>query len=227
MPLPMKTFLLTCVVLAAASLAGCAGVRTEVQATGMHEAPQGDLRYRFMRTPAQQADVGQSTWESQLRDALAQHGFSDANEANEANEANDANDANDTGGAADATRGSRYLISVAYETRPVGIAVRGPECAGNADNCGANDAPREASPFAGRYLHRLTLRFIDARSGEEIYKVTGTRRDRDAHASPAFGYLVKSALARFPFDGGRWQIELREADDGRQADVVSVKPLSP
>ncbi|WP_161978112.1 DUF4136 domain-containing protein [Paraburkholderia kururiensis] len=214
----MKTFLLTCVVLAAASLAGCAGVRTEVQATGMHEAPQGDLRYRFMRTPAQQADVGQSTWESQLRDALAQHGFSDANDANEANAAS---------GAADATRGSRYLISVAYETRPVGIAVRGPECASNADNCGANDAPREASPFAGRYLHRLTLRFIDARSGEEIYKVTGTRRDRDAHASPAFGYLVKSALARFPFDGGRWQIELREADDGRQADVVSVKPLSP
>ncbi len=218
MPLPMKTFLLTCAVLAAASLAGCAGVRTEVQATGMREAQQGDLRYRFMRTPAQQADAGQSTWESQLRDALAQHGFSDATEANEATE---------TSGAADATRGPRYLLSVAYETRPVGIAVRRPECVGNADNCGANDTPREASLFAGRYLHRLTLRFIDARSGEEIYKVTGTRRDRDAHASPAFGYLVKSALARFPFDGGRWQIELREADDGRQADVVSVKPLAP
>jgi hypothetical protein len=105
--------------------------------------------------------------------------------------------------------------------------VRSAKWANDARTCDTNDASHDASPFAGRYLHRLTLRFIDARSGEEIYKVTGTRRDRDAHASPAFGYLVKSALARFPFDGGRWQIELREADDGRQADVVSVKPLSP
>lgn len=211
MPLPLKTFLLTCAVLAAVSLAGCAGVRTEVQATGMRRAPapQGDLRYQFMRTPAQQADPEQSTWESQLRGALAQYGFSDAENAS------------------DATGDPRYLVSVAYETRPVGIAVRAPECAGDAGNCATNDASHEASPFAGRYLHRLTLRFIDARSGEEIYKVTGTRRDRDAHASPAFGYLVKSALARFPFDGGRWQIDLREADDGRRADVVSVKPLAP
>ncbi len=218
MPLPMKTFLLTCAVLAVTSLAGCAGVRTEVQATGMRHAPQGDLRYRFMRTPAQQADPGQPGWESQLRDALAQHGFSDAGDANDTHEAR---------GAADATQGPRYLISVAYETRPTGIAVRSAKCANDAHICDTNDASHDASPFAGRYLHRLTLRFIDARSGEEIYKVTGTRLDRDAHASPAFGYLVKSALARFPFDGGRWQIELRETDDGKQADVVSVKPLAP
>jgi hypothetical protein len=83
--------------------------------------------------------------------------------------------------------------------------------------------------FGGRvYLHALTLRFFERSSGEEVYRVSAASSDRNAdplHAMPA---LVKSALAKLPFDAPPdWRVKLRAGKTGEVPEVVSLKPLKP
>ncbi|ONY36989.1 hypothetical protein A8F23_04260 [Burkholderia cenocepacia] len=102
---------------------------------------------------------------------------------------------------------ARYRLSIAYATQPAAVAPL-------------------ALPFMGRvYRHVLTLRFVDAKSGADVYRVSASLRDRDPGTQQAAPALVKSALAKVPFgDGSGWLVKTKKDDAGGMPGVVSVKP---
>ncbi|WP_176060771.1 DUF4136 domain-containing protein [Paraburkholderia sp. BCC1876] len=192
--------------LAAASLTGCAGLSADVHtvhATDAVAALQGERTYALARMPSQDASADHPQFESLLRDVLAKQGFAE------------------TPGKA-----ARYLLSVAYDTRPAAIGVDVKDCVPG--DCGHQpDAP--FALFGGpAYRHALTLRFFERTTGQEVYKVSAVSSDRDAdplHAAPA---LVKSALAQLPFAApADWHVKLREDKTSGVPEVLSVKPLQP
>ncbi|HDR9155391.1 TPA: DUF4136 domain-containing protein [Burkholderia vietnamiensis] len=194
--------------LAVALLTGCAGITTGVSAVGQADAfASGARGYDVIRTGAQADDPEYRQIETLVRDALAQRGF-DAQSGQDA----------------------RYRLSIAYATQPASVAATAERCgAASSSACVSVDGPAPlAIPFAGAvYRHVLTLRFVDARSGADVYRVSASLRDRDAgsqHAAPA---LVTSALAQLPFGpGGGWLVKTKKDDAGAMPGVVSVKPAA-
>lgn len=199
----MVKAILICAALAAVSLSGCAGLSADVHTANPSATLSGERTYAIARMPSQEENADHPPFESVLRDELAKQGFAEA-----------------------AGQPAHYLLSVAYETRPASVGV-------GVKDCPQNDCvrPPEApfSLFGGRaYQHALTLRFFERASGQEVYKVSAVSSDRDAdplHAMPA---LVKSALAKFPFDAPPdWRVKLRADETSGVPGVVSVKPLQP
>lgn len=201
----------------AAALAGCAGVKTDVHAsTGANTASlQGEKTYALTQLPSQQTGAAYPQYASLVEAELAKYGFT----------------------AADVVH-TRYLLSIAYDTRPAAIGVAAGECADGEAAPASTDAasadcrtPGETSfsLFGGTtYRHTLTLRFLERATGREAYKVTSTTRDREADPQHAVPYLVKSALAKFPYaDHPDWQVKLRTQDASTAPEVVSVKPVEP
>lgn len=198
----MKTILI-CAALAAASLTGCAGLNADVHTANPSATLAGERTYAIARMPSQDASADHPQLEDLLRAELAKNGFTDS-----------------------AGKSAHYLLSVAYETRPAAIGVDVKNCAP-----GACERSPEA-PFAlfgGRvYQHALTLRVFVRSSGTEVYKVSAASSDRDADPVHAMPLLVKSALAKFPFDApADWRVKLHSEKPGAVPDVVSVKPLPP
>ncbi len=198
----VKTILI-CAALAARSLTGCAGLSADVHTANPSAVLQGERTYTIARMPSQDASTDHPQFETMLRDELAKNGFTDT-----------------------AGQSAHYLLSIAYDTRPAIVGVGAKDCAPGA--CERSPEPPFAL-FGGRaYQHALTLRFFEQSSGQEVYKVSAASSDRDAdplHAMPA---LVKSALAKFPFDAPPdWRVKLRTDQAGGVPDVVSVKPLQP
>jgi hypothetical protein len=182
-----------------ALLAGCAGVTTGVEMRGALPAAQS-ASYRLARTPAQQALPDHPPYEAMLRDALAKRGFVVAKDD------------------------AKYLVSVASATRPADINV-------GTDACLRDCLPASgtAFPWFGKsYLHQLTLRFFALPDGKPVYHVTAVKRDRHADAQQALPYLIASALAQVPQQGGpQWRVKLDEVKPGASAlpGVVSVAPV--
>ncbi|MEM5313755.1 DUF4136 domain-containing protein [Paraburkholderia sp. JHI869] len=201
----MKTLLSICLLPMLVALAGCAGVTTDVAATGALPAASA-VNYRFAPTPAQ-AEAGEILpYQALLSEGLAQRGFN-----------------------AGAPEAARYLVSVAWATRPADVKVID-------GDCGAGCAPAEGPslPWFGRpYLHTLTLRFFALPDGGEVYKVSAVKRDRNADAREAVPYLVAGALARLPYAGSpQWRVKLKSPANAGAADhapgmpeVLSVSPV--
>lgn len=184
-------------------LGGCAGVTTAVESHGTLPAVnQPPASYRLARTPAQQALSDDPPYEAIVRDALAKHGFAEAG-----------------GDGASA----KYLVSVAWATRPANIEVRSDDC--------RRDCLPATGPgfpwFGQQYLHELTLQFFSLPDGHAVYKVTAVKRDRNADAQQALPYLVAGALARLPDAGGpQWRVRLGDVHAaGALPGVVSVAPI--
>ena len=118
----MVKALLICAALAAASLTGCAGLSADVHtadAANAAAALQGERTYTIARMPSQEASADHSQFESLLMDELTKQGFFAA-----------------TAGTA------RYLLSVAYDTRPATIGV-------NENGCTSGDCRRGPdAPFS-------------------------------------------------------------------------------
>lgn len=193
--------------LTAALLTGCAGVTTGVSALGQPDAfASGARGYEFVRTAAQADDAEYRRIETLVRDELARRGF-DVRPQNAA----------------------RYRLSIAYATQPADVAAISDRCAGASSACVTVDGPAPfALPFAGAvYRHVLTLRFVDAKSGADVYRVSASLRDRDAGTQQAAPALVKSALAKMPFGTGEgWLVKTKKDDAGGMPGVVSVKPVA-
>jgi hypothetical protein len=198
--------MLICAALAAASLTGCAGLSADVHtadATNATAALQGERTYTIARMPSQETSADHPQFESLLVSELAKQGF-----------------------VAATAESARYLLSVAYDTRPATIGV-------NENGCTSGDCQRgPAAPFSlfggPGYRHALTLRFFERASGQKVYKVSAVSSDRDADPLHAMPTLVKSALARFPFDAPPdWRVKLRADETGGVPTVTSVKPLQP
>ncbi|WP_408462566.1 DUF4136 domain-containing protein [Paraburkholderia fungorum] len=199
----MVKAILICAVLAAASLTGCAGLNADVHTANPSAVLQGERTYTITRLPSQDASGDHPQFETMLRDELAKNGFVDT-----------------------AGKSAHYLLSIAYDTRPATVAVGTKDCAPGA--CERSPEP-PFSLFGGRaYQHTLTLRFFERSSGREVYKVSAASSDRDADPLHAMPVLVKSALARVPFDAPQdWRVKLRAETTGGVPGVVSLKPVQP
>ncbi|MDN7428292.1 hypothetical protein CFB89_06920 [Burkholderia sp. AU16741] len=191
--------------LAASLLTGCAGVTSGVSAVGQPNAfASGAHGYDFVRTAAQAGDAEYRRIETLVRDELARRGFD-----------------------AQPLKDARYRLSIAYATQPAAVAASAEQCGAASSACVTVDGPAPlALPFMGRvYRHVLTLRFVDAKSGADVYRVSASLRDRDPGTQQAAPALVKSALAKVPFgDGSGWLVKTKKDDAGGMPGVVSVKP---
>ncbi|MEX3934002.1 DUF4136 domain-containing protein [Paraburkholderia phymatum] len=180
-------------------LAGCADVTTDVHATGAAVVLQGERTYAFVRAPWPQAHPASEQYEALVRNELANYGLVDRTADH-----------------------ASYLVSLAYDTRPAAVGVSAADC-GNACDGAAGTG---FSLFGREYRHSMTLRLFEAASGKEVYKVTATSRDRDADTEHRIPWLVKGALAQFPFAGyGAWRVKLRPGDaaDKQVPRVVTMK----
>ncbi|AXF20357.1 DUF4136 domain-containing protein [Burkholderia pyrrocinia] len=191
--------------LAASLLTGCAGMTSGVSALGQPDAfASGAHGYDFVRTAAQADDAEYRQIETLVRDELARRGFD-----------------------AQPLAAARYRLSIAYATQPASVTASADRCGAASSACVTVDGPAPfALPFAGKvYRHVLTLRFVDAQSGADAYRVTAALRDRDPGTQQAAPALVKSALAKVPFgDGSGWLVKTKKDDAGGMPGVVSVKP---
>jgi hypothetical protein len=202
----MRTTLICAALIAAsltASLTGCAGVSTDVRASPAATPMQGEQSYTLARSPLQDGNPDHTEYETLIRAELGKYGFADV-----------------------ARQRAHYLLSIAYDTRLAAIGVGSADCA--QEGC---SSPGEAT-FAlfGRhsYKHSLTLRFFEQTNGHEVYKVSVVSQDHDADPLHAIPYLVRSALAQFPFaDHPDWRVKLRADAAGGGPRVVSVKPVQP
>ncbi|MDR0241872.1 MAG: DUF4136 domain-containing protein [Burkholderia sp.] len=191
--------------LAASLLTGCAGVTSGVSAVGQPNAfASGAHGYDIVRTAAQAGDTEYRQIETLVRDELARRGFD-----------------------AQTLKDARYRLSIAYATQPASVAAIADRCGAASSACVTVDGPAPfALPFMGTvYRHVLTLRFVDAQSGADVYRVSAALRDRDPGTQLAAPALVKSALAKVPFgDGSGWLVKTKKDDAGGMPGVVSVKP---
>lgn len=197
---------LICAALIAASLTvsltGCAGVSADVRASPAATPMEGEHSYALARSPLQDGSPDHTEYETLIRTELGKYGFADV-----------------------AQQHAHYLLSIAYDTRPAAVGV------GSSSDCaqtGCGDSGEASfSLFGGRsYRHSLTLRFFEQTNGREVYKVSAASQDHDADPLHAIPYLVKSALAQFPFaDHPDWRVKLRADATGGGPQVVSVKPV--
>ena len=202
----MRATLIGAVLIAAsltASLAGCAGVSTDVRASPVATPLQGEQSYALARSPLQGGNPDHTEYETLIRAELGKYGFADVTQQR-----------------------AHYLLSIAYDTRLAAVGVGSADCA--QEGC---SSPGEASfSLFGRrsFKHSLTLRFFEQTHGQEVYKVSVVSQDHDADPQHAIPYLVKSALAQFPFaDHPDWRVKLRADAAGGGPQVVSVKPVQP
>jgi hypothetical protein len=99
--------------------------------------------------------------------------------------------------------------------------------------CTADEISAEQIPYAlGALLfgqecrHALTLRFLDYANGTERYKVSAVFMDRDADPQHALPMLVKTALAKLPFDApADWHVKLSVDKASGVPNVESMRPL--
>ncbi|WP_179404033.1 DUF4136 domain-containing protein [Burkholderia guangdongensis] len=205
--------------LAAALLTGCAGVTSGVGAAGQAGAfASGAHGYGFARTDAQADNAEYKQIEALVHDELARRGFD-----------------------AQPLKDAPYRLSIAYATQPAAVAVATDACGDakgetsakgeNGENgekgaCTGVDGPAPFLSFFGKvYRHTLTLRFVDAKTNAQAYRVSAALQDREPGSLEAAPALVKSALAKLPFDaGGRWLVKTKKDDAGGMPGVVSVKP---
>jgi len=193
-----------CAALAAACLSGCAGLSADVHTGGSDHAAvalQGEQTYAIARTQPQQHSADFARAEKLLRDELAAHGFADT-----------------------ADKSAHYLVSIAYSTRPASIGIGGNECA--PADCARGRDGLGALLFGREYQHTLTLRFFDYASGTERYKVSAVFVDRDADPVHAMPLLVKTALAKLPFDEpADWRVKFSIDKASGAPNVESMTPL--
>jgi hypothetical protein len=216
MEFSVKSRLTICTLLMLGALTGCAGVTADVAARGdLPGAGQHTMVYRLARTPAESDAETTPLYEAMLRDGLAKRGFVEAQSSGK-------------------PEAAAWLVSAAWSTRPADVGVSAGDCA---PACAASAGP--SFPWFGHpYVHTLTLRFFSLPAGDEAYRVSVVKRDRNADAQAALPYLVTGALARLPYAGApQWRVQLREAaatgangaagPAGAMPEVVSVKAVPP
>lgn len=185
------------------SLTGCADVSADVRVSPTDTSMQGEHSYALTRSPLQEGNPDHTEYETLIHTELGKYGFADV-----------------------AQQRAHYLLSIAYDTRLAAVGVGGADCTQE----GCSSAGVASFSLFGRhaYKHSLTLRFFEQTNGREVYKVSVVSEDHDADPLHAIPYLVKSALAQFPFaDHPDWRVKLRaDAADG-EPKVVSVKPVQP
>ncbi|WP_158938419.1 DUF4136 domain-containing protein [Burkholderia sp. S171] len=90
-----------------------------------------------------------------------------------------------------------YLVKLGYATRPQAVRVHA-ECTGAPESACDDVAPQKEWFGRKRYVHALTIQFVDRSSGALSYQVSVTRTDRDPAGGAALHSLMNCAFADFP-----------------------------
>jgi hypothetical protein len=168
---------------------------------------EGEHSYALARSPLQDGNPDHTEYETLIRTELGKYGFADVNQQH-----------------------AHYLLSIAYDTRLAAVGVSSGTASTDCGQTGCGNSGEGSFSLFGRrsYQHSLTLRFFEQTNGREVYKVSAVNQDHDADPLHAIPYLVKSALAQFPFaDHPDWRVKLRTDATGGGPQVVSVKPVQP
>ena len=90
-----------------------------------------------------------------------------------------------------------YLVKLGYATRPQAVRVRAACTVAPESACDDVAPPRD---WFGRkrYVHALTIQFIERTSGAVSYQVSVTHADRDPAGNAALHGLMSCAFADFP-----------------------------
>jgi len=181
----------------AVTLSGCTTyVQTEVTAFSDWSGSDATRTYTFVRSPEQQNNLEQSTYEQLVANELAVHAFRRV----------DLQDA-------------RYLVALSYGIRSDTVTVSQPVYYYNpwpapyywgrpiADPWGP------FGPFPAGYVdqsypvftHVLGIRITERASGKEVYKVTARNSGGESSLVRAMPYLARSALSGFPLGNGAVQ----------------------
>jgi len=90
-----------------------------------------------------------------------------------------------------------YLVKLGYATRPQAVRVRA-ECTGAPESACDDVVPQKEWFGRKRYVHALTVQFIERSSGALSYQVSATHADRDPAGGAALHTLMSCAFADFP-----------------------------
>lgn len=174
-------------------LSACAStVTTQVVAFHDNGAFHGARTYAFKRTPEQDNNLEQKTYEGWVRDRLAGDGFQER-----------------------AARDAQYLVSLAYGMQSSVVRVQEPAF-------DPMFGPGWYGPWGWRYnpwmwgpppmyverdwpvyMKWLQLRFLDRASGREVYLVSARTEDGGNSLVGVMPYLIRAALAKLPFPSGQ------------------------
>jgi hypothetical protein len=188
-------------------LTGCASAYVDTSSIGGQGLQGGDATYQFHRAAWQEKSSTQARIEALLKAELEKHALREVR-------------------GADAR--PRYILSIAWDARPSEVRAQEPAYNEGMDACtDASVTHSNVASVRGGYLHELVLTVFDHGTGREIYRVTAVFCDRDAELGHAVAFLVKGALARFPYTGTHaWRVKLRPAENPRAtADVIAVEAL--
>jgi len=94
-----------------------------------------------------------------------------------------------------------YLLSVAYATRPQTVGIRA-ECAVGLDSACTEPAVPQAWFGAKRFVHALTIQFVDRTSGAVRYQVLASQVNDNPDGAPILHALTICALMDFPLESG-------------------------
>lgn len=175
-------------------LSGCTTyVTTQVTAFSNWNGSDAARTYAFARTPGQQNNLEQSTYEQIVANELATLSFRQVDEQQ-----------------------AHYLVGLLYSTRPDMVTVTQPAFVAPAPWPG----PYWGRPFdpmwgpwgpypAGYvsqtypvYTHMLGIRITDRETGKEVYSVMARNTGDESSLVRAMPYLSRSALSDFPLGNG-------------------------
>ena len=90
-----------------------------------------------------------------------------------------------------------YLVKLGYATRPQAVRVRA-ACSGAPESACDDVAPEKDWFGRKRYVHALTIQFVERTSGAVGYQVSVTHADRDPVGDAGLHGLMSCAFADFP-----------------------------
>lgn len=175
-------------------LAGCTSyVSTQVTAFSDWSGSDATRTYAFTRTPQQQNNLEQSTYEQIVANELATHAFRQVNESD-----------------------AHYMVALAYGMRSETVTVSQPVYTYNAwpgpyywgrpyfDPWGpwGGLPPTYVNQSYPIYTHLLGIRITDRTTGRELYNVTARNSDEESSLVGAMPYLARSAMSNFPLGNG-------------------------
>ncbi|SRR5258706_13506744 len=177
----------------AATLAGCTTyVTTQVTAFSDWSGNDATRTYAFTRTPEQQNNLEQSTYEQLVANELATLAFRRVDPSS-----------------------ARYLVGLTYSIRSDTVTVAqpvyyynpwpGPYYWGRPMDPWGPWGPYPAGYVDQTYpvfTHSLGIRITERATGKEVYNVTARNAGGESSLVRAMPYLVRSALSDFPLGNG-------------------------
>lgn len=175
----MKLFASASAILVLTTLCGCASA--PALNVGAYHGPfemAADPTYAFDPSSMQQAFAGYADYQRLATQALTAHGLRE-----------------------EPAKEAHYLVTLAYDARAQAVQVHA-QCEPTAQaDCGQPIAVSHSwFAFGPSYLHTLSVRFADRKTGKPAYKVVASRVDKVPDIATDMPQLMADALQQLPLD---------------------------